>query len=68
MRDLGNQRAERLDRARIAVALERAGGWVGQPNEKAILVIHLACFQGHLPPIWFHHIAGGWHGMPGGQN
>jgi hypothetical protein len=41
---------------------------VGQPNEKAILVIHLTCFQGRLPPIWFHHIAGGWHGMPGAQN
>jgi len=59
---LRSERPKRLDLARFAFAFERQGGWIGQRNEKAILVIHLACFQGRLPPIWFHHIAGGWYG------
>jgi len=52
-----------FDLSTIVIALERSGGWLGQPGERIAFFVHLVLCQGHLSwATWQPHIGGCWYG------
>lgn len=52
-----------LDLSRITIPLERCGGWVGQPLDRAYFALHLKESRGRLSyRLWKFHVGGCWYG------
>ena len=51
-----------VDLTPIVIALERSGGWVGQPLDRLLFALHLRASGRMLWPPWRLHIAGSWYG------